>query len=226
MIALLAVGGISFLIGSIPFGLLIARAVAGIDLRQAGSGNIGATNVTRVVGKTWGAVVLLLDALKGALPAGVLPALLAIPAEQQLHAAVLGGLMAILGHMFSPWLKFRGGKGVATAMGAVFVLAPIGLAVAFLVFVILVSATRIVSIGSISAAVSFAITQVVVLQPDLWSAQRWSLTAFSLGVPTLIIFQHRSNIRRLIQGQEHAFRKSPETASASSATSDPPPTAP
>lgn len=226
MIALLAVAGISFLIGSIPFGLLIARAVAGIDLRQAGSGNIGATNVTRVVGKTWGAVVLLLDALKGALPAGLLPLLLAIPAEQQLHAAVLGGLMAILGHMFSPWLKFRGGKGVATAMGAVSVLAPVGLVVAFVVFVLLVSATRIVSVGSISAAVAFAITQVIVLQPDLWSSQRWSLTAFSLGVPALIVFQHRSNIRRLLRGQEHAFRKSSKPATAPPAAGDAPPSAP
>lgn len=216
-----AIALLSFVLGSIPFGLLIARAVAGVDLRQSGSGNIGATNVTRVVGKFWGAVVLLLDASKGAIPAGLFPLLPGIPVEQQLHAAVLGGLLAILGHMFSPWLKFRGGKGVATATGVVLVLAPWGFLVAFALFVGVCAGTRIVSLGSLTAAVGFAITQWFVLQPTPWSEQLWSLTSFSLGVPALIVFQHRSNIRRLIRGEEHAFRKPQPATTVAPAVSPP-----
>lgn len=207
MISLVVVAVAGYLIGSIPFGLLIARWVAGVDLRKVGSGNIGATNVTRVVGKKWGAVALALDAGKGAIPTSALPILAGVATGDLLHASVLGGVAAILGHMFSPWLGFRGGKGVATAMGVVIILAPIGFLAALATFVILLAVTRIVSVGSIGAALSFAITQWFVLQPNFWSESRWSLGAFSIGVPALIIFQHRSNIRRLLRGEEHAFRK-------------------
>ncbi len=207
MISLVVVAVAGYLIGSIPFGLLIARWVAGVDLRTVGSGNIGATNVTRVVGRKWGAVALALDAGKGAIPTGALPILTGVAAGELLHASVLGGVAAILGHMFSPWLGFRGGKGVATAMGVVIVLAPMGFLAALATFVLLLAITRIVSVGSIGAALSFAVTQWFLLQPHFWSESRWSLGAFSLGVPALIIFQHRSNIRRLLRGEEHAFRK-------------------
>lgn len=210
---------LAYLVGSIPFGLLIARWVKGVDLRQAGSGNIGATNATRVLGRKWGIIVLLLDAAKGAFPTGSLPLLLPFSDDQQLHAAVLAALCAVLGHMFSPWLRFKGGKGVATAMGAVLVLAPTSCLIAFVTFLLVVVATRIVSLGSMTAALSFAIAQWIVLQPAPWSRLRWSLTAFSLGVPALIIFQHRANIRRLLRGEEHAFRKKSPVVS-------PPPTAP
>lgn len=201
----------AYLLGSIPFGLLIARWVAGVDLRKAGSGNIGATNVTRVLGKTWGSVVLLLDAAKGAIPAGLFASLFGLPAEHQMTASVLAGICAVLGHMFSPWLKFRGGKGVATATGVVMVLAPWGFVAAFAVFVALFAWTRVVSIGSIGAAATFAVAQMWMLWPGLWTEQNWSLSTFSLGVPSLIIVQHRSNLSRLLRGEEHAFRK-PHTA--------------
>ncbi len=107
----------AYLVGSLPFGLLIGRYVAGVDIRQAGSGNIGATNVARVLGKRLGLIVLILDCLKGALPTAILPGLLSDSAGFRLHLAVVSGTAAILGHMFPCWLKFRGGKGVATALG-------------------------------------------------------------------------------------------------------------
>ncbi len=210
------IGIFGYLLGSLPFGLWIARAVAGVDLRTVGSGNIGATNVTRVVGKKWGAIALLLDAAKGAIPAGLLPLLLFSDPVLRLHAGVLGGLTAVLGHMFSPWLKFRGGKGVATATGVVLVLAPWGMLAALAAFILMTYATRIVSLGSLSAAIVFAIVQWWILKPEFWTADRWSLSAFSFGVPALIVFQHRTNIRRLLRGEEHAFRKKPDAASHAS----------
>lgn len=213
MLPMTLLAAAAYLLGSIPFGLLIARWVAGVDLRKAGSGNIGATNVTRVLGKTWGSVVLLLDAAKGGVPAGLFATLFDIGPAQQMSACVLAGICAVLGHMFSPWLKFRGGKGVATATGVVLVLAPWGFLAAFAVFVALFASTRVVSIGSIGAAATFAVAQVCMLWPELWTEQNWSLSTFSLGVPALIIVQHRSNLSRLLRGEEHAFRK-PHTAEA------------
>lgn len=201
------IAAVSYLLGATPFGLLIARWVKGIDLRKAGSGNIGATNVTRVIGKKWGAVALLLDALKGAIPASLFPSLLPFAPDQLLHASVLAGVAAILGHMFSPWLRFKGGKGVATATGVVIVLAPWAFLIAFGLFVAVFATSRIVSLGSITAAIGFAVAQTFWLPTDPWSATNWSLAAFSYGIPALIIWQHRSNIGRLLRGEEHAFKK-------------------
>lgn len=203
--SMLAVG--AFFLGSIPFGLWVAWWVKGIDLRQVGSGNIGATNVTRTLGKGWGGLVLALDAAKGALPAGGFAAWSGLAGDDRLVGSVLGGLAAVLGHMFSPWLKFRGGKGVATATGVVLILAPIGCGVALAVFLLLLKVTRIVSIGSIGAAVAFAVTQACLLPRAGWTPGVWWLAGFSFGVPALIIIQHRANLLRLWRGEEHAFRK-------------------
>ena len=113
---------LSYLAGSVPFGLVIARIVSGEDIRSQGSGNIGATNVARVLGAKWGVMVLVLDAIKGALPTALIPMLLSFDSTEIGHTGVLCGLMAIVGHMFPVWLGFRGGKGVATALGVVCVL--------------------------------------------------------------------------------------------------------
>lgn len=197
---------VAYLIGSLPFGFLIARYVAGVDIRQSGSGNIGATNVARVLGKKLGLAVLVLDCLKGAVPTAGLPWLLSDSASLRLHLAVVSGTAAILGHMFPCWLKFRGGKGVATALGVALALAPLSTAAAFVVFVACMVLTRIVSLSSILAACSFCVAELWQLRPSPFGDQTWSLAAFSTFVPLLIIVRHRSNLVRLMRGTEPKFQ--------------------
>ena len=196
----------AYLAGSLPFGLIVARAVKGIDIREHGSRNIGATNVTRVIGVKWGAVCFLLDLLKGSGPVWLLPQmLLAADDPSRTHWQVAAGLLAIIGHMFPVWLGFKGGKGVATALGVVAMLAPQSTAITFGVFVALFAITRIVSLGSIIAAVTFAVLQMIQLWPQPFRAETWSVASFSLAVPVLIILRHRANIGRLLRGEEHRF---------------------
>jgi glycerol-3-phosphate acyltransferase PlsY len=197
---------IAYLVGSLPFGFLIARYVAGVDIRKSGSGNIGATNVARVLGKKLGIAVLVLDCLKGALPTLILPPVLTDSATFRLHLAVLSGTAAILGHMFPCWLKFHGGKGVATALGVALALGPLSTAAAFVVFVLCVALTRIVSLGSILAACTFCGVELWQLRPTPFGDETWSLAAFSTLVPLLIILRHRSNLARLLRGTEPRFQ--------------------
>lgn len=204
----IASGGVAvllaYLAGSIPFGLLTARLVAGVDIRTRGSGNIGATNVGRVLGTKWGLFVLALDALKGLLPVWLLPNLFV--ADECPHLRVACGIATIVGHMFPCWLGFRGGKGVATSLGVVLVIAPWATAAAFAVFAVSFAAFRIVALSSILAAVSYGATQMASLWPAPFSQETWSLAAFGLAVPLLIIIRHRSNIGRLWRGEEPQFR--------------------
>lgn len=198
---------LGYLAGSVPFGFLTAKLVAGIDIRQAGSGNIGATNVGRVLGGRWGMVVLALDALKGLLPVYFLPRLLLFPESGAfVHVQVLCGVATVLGHMFPCWLLFRGGKGVATAAGVVVVLAPWATLASVAVFIVCMALFRIVSLSSILAAIGFAACELVMLQPSPFSRETWSLGVFSLLVPLLIIYRHRGNLVRLARGEEPRFR--------------------
>jgi glycerol-3-phosphate acyltransferase PlsY len=171
------------LAGSIPFGLLVARA-RGVDIRQAGSGNIGATNVTRSLGLRAGALVLLLDAGKGALPVA-----LGMRAGASPHELALVGGVAILGHCFSPWLRFRGGKGVATALGVFGVLAPLPTALGALVFVAVLALTRVPALGSLAGMVAVACALV--------ATQQLPYAAFAGLVLALLIFTHRRNLAGL-----------------------------
>lgn len=201
----------AYFAGSLPFGLLIGRWFKGIDIRKAGSGNIGATNVARVLGTKWGAACLLLDALKGLLPTLLLPMAFTAMTDGASpgmagHVRVACGMATIVGHMFPCWLGFRGGKGVATALGVVLVVAPVATLAAFAIFAVTFAASRIVSLASIVAAVAFALCAMLLLRPDPFSAETWSRAAFSLLIPTLIILRHRSNIRRLLKGAEPRFR--------------------
>ena len=193
---------LAYLIGSIPFSLLIARYAGGIDLRQHGSGNVGATNVARTMGAKWGILALLLDASKGMLSVGVIPLVIQLTPDMKMHQAVLGAILAVLGHMFSIWLGLKGGKGVATALGGVVFLSPWVTLCAFVAFLLTILTTRIMSLSSIIAAVVFAVTQLAVGGGDLWTEQNWSLAGFAIAVPLLIIVQHRSNISRLLRGEE------------------------
>ena len=200
----------AYLAGSLPFGLIVARAAKGIDIREHGSKNIGATNVTRVLGVRWGALCFVLDVLKGALPVALPKMLFALDDPHRVHWLVAAGLLAILGHMFPVWLGFHGGKGVATALGVVVMLAnPISTAITFGAFVVCFAATRIVSISSIIAAATFAVAQMSFLWPQPFRMETWSVASFSLAVPTLIIVKHRSNIVRLLRGEEPRFGRKP-----------------
>lgn len=190
MHALLIAAG--YLSGSIPFGLLLARIVAGKDVRTEGSGNIGATNVARVVGKKLGALVLVLDALKGALP--VLAAQHFLPGEPLWHDAV--GLAAFFGHVFPVWLKFKGGKGVATALGVLVVLLPWAALAGFAVWVTVLAIFRVSSIGSLAGAVVAVVVGFLVHRPIEYPA-------VAVVFLVLMLFTHRSNLQRLINRQEH-----------------------
>jgi glycerol-3-phosphate acyltransferase PlsY len=203
---------LAYLIGSIPFSLILGRVVGGIDLREHGSKNVGATNVTRLLGWRWGAMALLLDALKGLLPTLVIPKLVDGASG---HLAVGCGVAAILGHMFSCFLKFKGGKGVATSLGVVSVLAPWGALAALGTFIVLFAWKRIVSLGSFVASAVFAAVQMWVLSPQPFAGTQWSLALFSLAVPALVIFRHRANIGRLLRGEEKALHPvGPATAAS------------
>jgi glycerol-3-phosphate acyltransferase PlsY len=189
--ALLLLG---YLAGSVPFGVLLTRWLRGVDVRQSGSGNIGATNVTRVAGKKLGAVVLLLDALKGAL--AVVLAQWWMPEEPRVHAAV--GLAAFLGHVYPVWLKLHGGKGVATALGVLVVLAPLAALGGALVYAGLVAAWRVSSIGSLAGGVTaVAVASLTARAPEY----AW-LSALLFA---LILWTHRSNIQRILRHTERRF---------------------
>jgi len=201
---------LAYLVGATPVGYLVGRIVGKIDIRKHGSGNIGATNVGRVLGARWGLLVFALDFLKGLGPVAGLPQLFIDPPER-LHWQVAAGIATVLGHMFPCWLGFRGGKGVATALGVVAWLAPWPTAAAVAVFATTFLASRIVSLASIVGSLAFAICQTVLGWPDLFSREKWSLTLFSLLVPALILARHRSNIGRLLRGEEPKYKTKRES---------------
>lgn len=197
---------LAYLAGATPFGLLVARGAAGIDIRQHGSGNIGATNVGRTLGAKWGVTVLLLDALKGALPVLLIPRLFASSESTWFDLlSVIAGVATVVGHMFPVWLNFCGGKGVATALGVVFVLATKASLAAFAGFALCMAASRIVALSSIVAALVFAAGQIIILSPNPFDRTKLPLSMFSLAVPALIILRHGSNIGRLLRGEEKKF---------------------
>ncbi len=200
-IALCVLGG--YVCGATPTGLWISLGCRGIDPRQHGSKNIGATNVGRVLGRKWGFLVLFLDAFKGGLPTWGLPTLLlGVDDPNFVHASVLCGVAAILGHVFSFWVRFRGGKGVATALGVTAVLIPWGMVAGLTTFLVILKTTRYVSLGSILGTVALAVCQFCLQGREAFSMGQASLTVYSLLVPSLILWSHRQNIRRLLNGTE------------------------
>jgi len=181
---------LAYLIGSIPFSFIVARRFGVADVRRVGSGNVGATNVLRSAGRTAGALAFLLDASKGAL-AVVLARALGAPEPLAVACAVV----AILGHIFPVWLSFRGGKGVATGAGAFLPLAPWGTAAGLAVFALVLRLTRYVAVASISGAFAVAIAAWLLGASAL-------VTGAAASVAVLIVWTHRTNLRRLAAGTE------------------------
>ena len=210
---LLTVVLVSYFLGSIPFGYLLMRIFRGVDVRTTGSGNIGATNVARSGSKTLAIATLLLDACKGYFAVLLASHLVNIdPADlvgflfvDRLTAAIcaLAAVFAIIGHIFTVWLRFKGGKGVATAAGAFAALAPRAFLFALAAFVVVVAVTRYVSLGSIVAAVSFPIF-FFLTAPSIRT--NYAVIFFTGVSSLLIIIRHKDNIRRLLAGTENRFR--------------------
>jgi glycerol-3-phosphate acyltransferase PlsY len=178
-----------YLLGSLPFGFLIVRG-RGIDLRRAGSGNVGATNVHRTAGPRLGLTVLVIDILKGA--AAVVAVGWIVPAEQ---AVAVAGVAAVVGHAYPIWLRFAGGKGVAVAAGVFAMLAPEAAAAAAVVFVLVVWATRFVSLGSVLATMTL-------LAVEWLGPESRAVSLAATGAAALILFRHRGNVARLLTGRE------------------------
>ena len=193
-----------YLLGSCPNGFLVSRS-RGLDIRKHGSGNIGATNVLRVLGKKWGYLVFFLDALKGFVAVWI-GFLLAKQVSATISADLLGimaGLFCILGHTFPVWLRFRGGKGVATSAGVLLGLMPLAVFSVLAVWIILFYTTRYVSVASILAAASLPAFVYAYLHFGLLSGQM--LLPFSILIAAVVVWRHRSNMRRLFQGTEERF---------------------
>jgi acyl phosphate:glycerol-3-phosphate acyltransferase len=215
---------LAYLLGAVPFSLLIGRKVKGIDLREHGSGNLGATNVYRTLGAGWGGICLLLDMAKGV--AAVLVMTLVVGSQAAGESLplrltpdmyrILAGIVAILGHGFSPFVGFRGGKGIATTFGVFLVLEPFPVLFAFAVFLAVFLATRIVSLGSLCAAAIFpwAVLIFEVRSPKPFST---TLIVFSFVLAAVVIWRHRANIARLRAGTEKTLQPPPRDVDTSRA---------
>jgi glycerol-3-phosphate acyltransferase PlsY len=195
---------IAYLLGSIPFGLLLVRMFRGVDVRQTGSGNIGTANVARLA-PSLGIWTLILDSAKGfvaVLIAKTIAVYTLSAASEQWHVPIIigaGALFAVLGHVFSAFLKFSGGKGVATAMGAFLAVSPLAVLIAFVLYVTIYALSHYTSLASITSAALFPLIAAVLMKPD----ERPLLLPFLVVISALIILKHHQNIHRLLSGTEN-----------------------
>ena len=207
MISLILIIIISYLLGSIPFGVIISRLWKGIDIREYGSKNPGATNVYRVIGPFPAAIVLLLDVVKGLLAVLLLSR---ISIDQitlgSVNLKIITAVAVILGHVFPVFAYFKGGKGVATGLGAVMALAPLEISLAVILFVIIVALTRYISLGSLCAAL-FLLFALVFERYYLQKPVSGELLIAILILNAFIFYTHRSNIKRLLNGTENKFSR-------------------
>ncbi|MBU8902118.1 MAG: glycerol-3-phosphate 1-O-acyltransferase PlsY [Victivallales bacterium] len=208
-VIIIAVAIVAYLIGAIPWGYLIGKR-QGLDIRKLGSKNVGATNVTRVVGKWSGRLCFLLDFLKGFIPVLVVTILRDkdIISDEYQIIQIVAALSTVVGHIFPVYLWFRGGKGISTAGGAILALAPYSFAIAGIVWVVVYLLSRYVSLASISAAAVMPICATLInwLKPDLYPRSPYVL-GFLYFLAIMAILKHSANIKRLLKGTENRFEK-------------------
>ncbi len=185
----------SYLLGSIPNGYIFGKQFAGKDIRNYGSGNVGATNVARVAGYKIGLIVAILDITKGFLSVYIAKSLL-LP-EYSMVFIFIAAILAISGHDWSIFLSFQGGKGVATSVGVILSLFPLSFIVLFIVWVVMIFLTKMVSVGSILGAISLPISILFIY------SSKSSYIIFGIIIAALVIFSHRSNIKRILKGNEN-----------------------
>lgn len=194
---------LAFVIGATPFGFLAAK-MKGIDIRDHGSGNIGATNVLRVLGKPIGIPVFILDVLKGSVPV-----LIAMQVSDNIWVAIASAIAAVLGHNYTFWLRFKGGKGIATTAGALLPLMPVTILCAVVIWFVVLKVTRYVSVASITAAASLPVS--LSLTSFIQQSWNWPIVAFGSLLGLLAIWKHRSNIDRLRRGEENRIAPKSKT---------------
>jgi glycerol-3-phosphate acyltransferase PlsY len=218
MFLLLTIIILSYLVGSIPTSLLVTKAVKGIDIREHGSGNAGGTNVMRVLGWKHGLFVILLDALKGVLAVIVIARLHygglqfqnISPFDDFTLVQIIAGVAAVIGHIWTVFAGFRGGKGIATALGMLLMIVTLDMLVAVGIFILVVSISRYVSLGSILGALSIPLTLIIrenIFHDHIRSYS--TILPFVIGISLLVVFTHRKNVIRLLNGTENkiSFKK-------------------
>lgn len=209
---------LSYLVGSIPTSIIISKLVKGIDIRNYGSGNAGGTNVMRVLGWKYGVLVILLDAIKGSIAViliarlhfGLLPFQNVSPFDDFTLVQIIAGISAVIGHIWTIFAGFRGGKGIATALGMLIMIVTVDMIIALAVFLLTVSISKYVSLGSILAALSVPAT--LIIRENVFNSHidgYLTLLPFLIGVSILIVFTHRKNIVRILNGTENriSFKK-------------------
>jgi glycerol-3-phosphate acyltransferase PlsY len=218
MLSLAAIIVLSYFVGSIPTSIIVTKLVRGVDIRNYGSGNAGGTNVARLLGWKAGVAVVAIDIMKGYVATMILTKLMLgpipfrniTPFEDLTVIRIIAGCAAILGHIWTAFGGFRGGKGIATAGGVLLGLATIEVLVALGIFMLVFGLSRYVSLGSISGAIAFPLAMLFrhnVCRVDLQGYN--TLIFFSVGIALLLIFTHRANIRRLLDGNEHRLAHLP-----------------
>lgn len=223
MLIILSFVALAYIVGSIPSSYIFGRVLKGIDIREHGSGNVGATNTFRVLGKTPGVIVLLIDILKGTVAVTLLAVfcyrllvgiskteidMLSVSGPSYILLQIILGLAAICGHIWTIFLKFKGGKGVATSAGVLIGLEPVTMSIVTVIFLVVLVFTRYVSLSSIVAVTCLPIL-IVVRYILLQQPVPISLLVFTMVVALIVVYRHKSNIRRLLRGEENrlSFRK-------------------
>lgn len=212
MLNLLFIILLAYLVGSIPNSIIVSKLVRGIDIRNYGSGNAGGSNVFRILGWKYGVLVILLDAMKGAVAVVVIARLYfgnfpfpnVTPFDDFTLVQIFAGLAAVVGHIWTVFAGFRGGKGIATALGFLITIITVDMFIAIGIFIVVVSLSKYISLGSVSAAVSIPI--ILVVRENLFGVNipgYGTILPFSIAIALLVLYTHRNNIDRLLKGSEN-----------------------